>query len=70
MDSFERVTVDEPRGYFAQACFDNFEQDFIPIAWWNRLRERNRIGIERRFNANGLGQRPYGMDLDPMFKLV
>ena len=70
LESLKRVTKNEPRAYFAQACFDNFEHIYFSISWWNQLRERHRIGIENRFEISGPGRRPHGMSLDPIFQFV
>ncbi len=70
MESLRRVTRDEPRAFFAQSCFENFEDVYFSIACWDRLRERHQIGIEARFDSSGPGRRPHGMALDPMFRFV
>ncbi|MEJ7593293.1 MAG: hypothetical protein WKF77_17250 [Planctomycetaceae bacterium] len=70
MESLKRVTRDDSRAFFAQACFDNFEHVYFSLAWWNRLRERHRIGIEARFDNSRPGCRLHGMALNPMFRLV
>jgi len=70
MESLKRVTRNESRAFFAQACFDNFEHVYFSLAWWNRLRERHRIGIEERFDTSGPGRRPHGMALNLMFRFV
>lgn len=70
LDTLERVTRSDPRAFFAQSCFDNFEHIYFNIAWWDGLRERHRIAMEARFNASGPGMRPHGMTLNPIFKFV
>lgn len=70
LESLKQVTRDESRAYFAQSCFDNFEQIYFSTAWWNGLRERHRIGMEARFESSGPGMRPHGMALNPIFKFV
>tara|TARA_R110002073_G_scaffold80260_1_gene193363 strand:+ start:3621 stop:4688 length:1068 start_codon:yes stop_codon:yes gene_type:complete len=70
MKSLRSVTRDDPRAFFAQSCFENFEQVYFSSVWWNSLRERHRIGIEARFESSGPGNRIHGMTLDPMFRFI
>lgn len=70
LDTLQRVTRNDPRAYFAQCCFDNFEHIYFNCAWWNGLRDRHRLGMESRFDSSGPGMRPHGMALNPIFKFV